>query len=496
MPRPRATMAQCEEREPTSVTMPTTRSRSSSATSLGRQVVRDQHGRAARGSASARWPSPSRWRSTRRSHVEHVGLALAQVLGLDARQVRGHARHVGAEHPGGVAALLADALLDRAQQVGVVEDHQVGAVDLGLGLAQLARRCGRGCWRGRRARPRAPSWKRPTSCSTDRRGDRACRAPPAPRARSGRSGPRPRPGDAAMPVNFMALPRTCRPPVRAAPPAASLSSGPSARTRMVLPSSAASIMTPMMLLPFTSRSSRRTKTSDGEPGRGLHEQRAGPGVQPELVADQQFGLGHTRLPWRIHPAAVIPAYRNHVAATHSAPTPSAHSVGEGRGRAAATSPSPSPAANTAWNTSGRGLAAGHQQPGRRHAHEHRAEQGDACRSGARSAGAAPAPAPRSPPGSPSPRRGSAPRGGTGCSTPRARPRPSHEPPSATSTPRQAANGRSVNQKSRSPSAASEEPSTLLMRAMAAASGPRAGRALLLEARPRRPARARRASAGC
>src|SRR5206468_12083920 len=43
---------------------------------------------------------------------------------------------------------------------------------------------------------------------------------------------------------------------------ASRSSGPSARTRIVLPSSAASIITPMMLLPFTSRSSRATRMSD------------------------------------------------------------------------------------------------------------------------------------------------------------------------------------------------------------------------------------------
>src|SRR4029077_10645782 len=42
----------------------------------------------------------------------------------------------------------------------------------------------------------------------------------------------------------------------------SASSGPWALTRMVAPSSAASIMTPMMLLPFTSRPSRDTMTSD------------------------------------------------------------------------------------------------------------------------------------------------------------------------------------------------------------------------------------------
>ena len=43
---------------------------------------------------------------------------------------------------------------------------------------------------------------------------------------------------------------------------ASVSSGPDARTLMRLPCSAASIITPMMLLPFTSRSSRLTNTSD------------------------------------------------------------------------------------------------------------------------------------------------------------------------------------------------------------------------------------------
>jgi hypothetical protein len=52
--------------------------------------------------------------------------------------VRRHARHVGAEHPGRVAEPLADPLLDRAHQVGIVEDHPVGVVDLGFGFAQLA----------------------------------------------------------------------------------------------------------------------------------------------------------------------------------------------------------------------------------------------------------------------------------------------------------------------------------------------------------------------
>ena len=70
-------------------------------------------------------------------HVHHVAAALAQVLVLHGLEPRDDRRHPAPEHERREPALVADAVLHRPHQLGVVEDHAVHVDDLRLVLAQL-----------------------------------------------------------------------------------------------------------------------------------------------------------------------------------------------------------------------------------------------------------------------------------------------------------------------------------------------------------------------
>src|SRR4029453_14502321 len=185
--------------------------------------------------------------------VQHVGPALPQVLVLDALEPRRHPAQVVTEHDAGVATPLADALVDGAPQLGILEHQQVRVVDLPLALPQLG---GDALADLGEVAPRGPA--RPfeerdlllDALGGDREvldrellaHDDVDRADPDARRR----------GDAR---ELHAIPpkRVSTRFLSAA--IASFSSGPSARRRRTLPDSAASPMSPRMLLPFTSTSS-------------------------------------------------------------------------------------------------------------------------------------------------------------------------------------------------------------------------------------------------
>src|SRR5437867_3586621 len=223
-----------------------------------RQVVRDQDRRLLGGDRRARAVAEQVTEHAA-PDIEQVGVALAQVLVALRLEPRRHRRHVAAEHERRVAPLAADGRLDRPLELGIVEDEQVGVIDLRLRRAELEGDAvadalevpARGVERGAQAldlaldplpRDGRVAHRQHLGLEADHRADADAGRGRDPGELHGSSPNRPstRSRSAAT---------------------ASCSSGTTARTRIVLPDSAARSMTQRMLLPLTSLSSRLTKIS-------------------------------------------------------------------------------------------------------------------------------------------------------------------------------------------------------------------------------------------